>query len=120
MERNGTEVRITDADGSIYAGNLLALDSLPARPASAGRPLAESEAVKETDRANSESALASRYSAAPPSSAYSFQVTGTNRTAKLKVVLVGSLSETNHLACVRGSVKIGARAGVPVEAVEQP
>lgn len=90
LERAGSRVRIIDADGSIYAGELVAGPEaarigqrfLPAEPQSSRRltgPLLKQQPILEKARGGAVSHPAAEYAA--------FRATGTNRTLNLPVVI---------------------------------
>ena len=116
MDRVGSQVQITDTDGSIYKGSLLVLTS---SLASAPTGAAGAGGVEVPSTTRKEWVPASSAAVAPPGQPLSLYASGTNHTSKQKVVFLGTLSETNNRAWIRGSLRIGARAGVPIEAVEQ-
>ena len=90
LERAGSRVRIIDADGSVYAGELVAGPEaarigqrfLPAEPQSSRRltgPLLKQQPILEKARGGAASHPAAEYAA--------FRATGTNRTLNLPVVI---------------------------------
>ena len=96
MEQNGNELRVVDADGSVYAGSLQLAAAPPATtvPAAAPAPatrdeLARRDAVKIRGIAPMDNNVLN----------YTFRVSGTNRTLNQSVVFVGNVvSETNAIS----------------------
>ena len=115
MDRSGNGVRLIDTDGSVYTGTVQPVRPgfTPSTDAAAPGPI--------QGRAAATADLAPATPAPLPAgtSTASILVTGTNRTSRQKVVFQGTLSQTNRLATLRGNVRIGSRAGVALEAVEQ-
>lgn len=116
MDRTGTEVRLTDRDGSVYVGILIPIDRAAVRSSTGLTPPADAKALAPPEP---EPVSGAAVSLAPPSGLFSIQVSGTNRTSHLKVVFLGTLSQTNRPASLRGNVQVGSRVAVPIEAVEQ-
>jgi hypothetical protein len=90
VQQNGNAIRVVDADGSVYDGELqpepesVAAQNIPAQtalPAPAGAGLAQNEQQK-TITTRDEPQAAQQYF---------FRVTGMNRTLKQKVVFAGNL-----------------------------
>jgi len=86
VEQEGETLRIKDADGSIYSGAARPLVTLTS--AAAG-----SDAVPSIRRSRAEQAKTPAQTAAQPVQNYAFEVVGTNRTLKQRVVFNGILLE---------------------------
>ena len=98
VEQAGPVLRITDVDGSVYAGSLqLANSARRARSAKADVPPA-SFAVRPPTRALEQETTASLDSDALTHQTYSFRVAGTNRSLQKKVVFTGNLLTTTNLS----------------------
>lgn len=92
FEQNGSEIRIVDADGSVYLGALKPLtapSSAVAQTATPARALAEPNL--KLNRVTAQAAPAQPADHDDRSAiGYSFQAEGTNQTLKQKVVLTGA------------------------------
>ena len=90
MEQNGNELRVVDADGSVYAGSV----QLAAVPAAAPVPATEDRLA----RGNALGTRAFAPAAKNNNLNFTFRVSGTNRTLKEQVVFIGNLiSESNAI-----------------------
>lgn len=123
LEQSGSELRITDSDGSVYTGNLQPTNALP-------RPTPVDESVSDRVRAVTgvppTSQMRPAEAAAKPqvSQHYFFQVAGTNHSLNQAVAFSGRLTRTtdsNALPSSRvlGKAVLGGRQEVPVEAVSR-
>jgi len=110
LDRVGKEVRITDHDGSVYVGSLLASNSSAIFSASQAPLVAGSKVAQPSDRGMAPT---------PSARGYAFRASGNNLTWKQQVVITGALSQTNNLAVFRGNVVVGGRSNKRIEAVEQ-
>jgi hypothetical protein len=98
VEQAGPVLRITDGDGSVYAGSLqLANAPRRARSAKADGPPA-SFAVRAPTRGLEQETTATLDSDSPAHQTYSFRVAGTNRSLQKKVVFTGNLLTATNLS----------------------
>jgi hypothetical protein len=103
VEQNGDQLRIIDADGSVYSGSVQKADvtrdeKLAIQSETLKKPVFQSRAVLASpkqaalnERAQTDALNASNAGAASIQ-VYFFRVTGTNRSANQKVVFIGRLS----------------------------
>lgn len=89
MEQNGSDIRIVDADGSVYSGSL----QFAKEPPSANPPL-----VRASDRDKNTAVLGIGQGAVQSHLFYRFQVSGTNRSLKQSVEFNGKLFATATVA----------------------
>ena len=89
LERTGREVRIVDADGSVYAGYVQAPVSAPPLTVSAGEKKPADKALEEAEKKQEQKAADGSQS--QPLLNYGFRVAGTNRTLNEQVVFTGSV-----------------------------
>jgi hypothetical protein len=105
FELNGNEVRIVDADGSVYSGSLqrqgMAEDPLKEGEASKAKTLGLSQGARaRVESAPTRAATAKQASAAD---VYNFYVTGTNRSLSAKVDFTGSITGVTNLLSSRAN-----------------
>jgi hypothetical protein len=90
VEQADRELRITDGDGSVYAGYLQAADTVQrARPAKAEAPAA-ARVSRGRGGALEQSPSANLDTDQPASQNYFFRVAGTNQTLRKQVVFTGN------------------------------
>ncbi len=95
VEQHGSELRLIDADGSIYTGYLQPSTRAYRRRAAS----AQASGTTLQDAGGTEGARAPVAPAVPSEGqAYTFRVTGTNLTLHKKVVFQGSLTTVTNLA----------------------
>jgi hypothetical protein len=109
FELTGTDVRVVDADGSVYSGTIeqqatAEADLLKEAAPSKAKSL---DLAQETRRAESPPTGAVAAKPARDSATYSFHVTGTNRTLSAKVDFSGSFSAREY-PVPRSSTKSGS------------
>jgi len=86
VEQNGSQIRITDSDGSVYPGYLELAEKMPDASLALGAVM--DQALPGASKIREASAL-EKPTNAPP--AYIFRVVGTNQTANQRVVFSGRL-----------------------------
>jgi len=117
-QQNGNELRIVDADGSVYRGLVQ-----PANATLRTRQTAlESSGISREKRsADSRNGTALGIAAAPPTRQYFFRLTGTNETLKQLVVFTGSFAAPTNSAVlsnsrITGQVSVGGGKAFPFSA----
>ncbi|MBI4657698.1 MAG: hypothetical protein HY735_02410 [Verrucomicrobia bacterium] len=125
LQRQGNNVVVIDADGSVYEGTV---QSLPQVASSAARGVARNtEASKAAQRLQTrfqadESKLkiqgvsASTAAAPPAEESFSFQAIGTNRSLNQKVVFTGDY-QTLQNERIEGKASVGGKTEFPIEAL---
>jgi hypothetical protein len=103
VQQTGQQLRVIDADDSVYAGSVQALDSTRRQP----RPVAQS-APRPKSMQPLESKPAIQTGLAPEKAlqneqSYSFQVIGTNRSLGKRVVFTGNLTAAPELKLLDGA-----------------
>ncbi|MEY2429390.1 MAG: hypothetical protein QOJ40_2275, partial [Verrucomicrobiota bacterium] len=102
LERSGGEVRVVDADGSVYAGQVEA----PARTpiVSAGDKKLTGKALKTQERAGAPAQQAL--------SDYAFRVTGTNRSLNEQVIFTGTVTTFGNKIALKQSTNAMGVGGI--------
>lgn len=113
VEQSGTELRVIDSDGSIYAGQVKLADAGRAVSAQAllrGATSPEfSAAAPRTETAKSLTLKATQQQNAVPG--YLFQVVGTNLSSNQRVVFSGMLTGATNGDIAMASTRLGSVAG---------
>jgi len=109
VEQTAQQLRIVDADGSIYTGSVQLAGARPRLRSAEAQQIAVGESSQ--GRLGPTSAIAFD-AAGEPGQIYSFRVTGTNRTLNQSVVFTGSLTAmTNAAAFGQVTSNLGATGG---------
>ncbi len=109
VEQTAKQLRIVDADGSIYTGSIQLSEARPRLRSAEAQQIAVGESSQ--GRLGPTSAIAFD-AAGLPGQIYSFRVTGTNRTLNQSVVFTGSLTAmTNAATFGQVTSNLGATGG---------
>ena len=98
VEQDGQQLRIVDADGSVYSGSLQLADAARRTRAAKPEAAASAPASRALGVRLEESAASGRDLDQLLSHVYAFRVAGTNRSLNKKIVFTGNLLPSTNLA----------------------